>query len=61
VGGDEGFIIGCQLNAAALAFGDIAHPAFEGGLTTGAIFGFSQGGGELGHGNVCLNRAEGNN
>jgi hypothetical protein len=52
------------LDAAALALGDIAHSAFEGGLTTGTKFAFSLwrgelGRGKLGHGNACLNRVEG--
>ena len=56
VGGDEDFVFGGQPDTAALALGDIVHPAFEGGLTTGARFGFSLGDGGLGHGgNVMLN------
>lgn len=52
VGGDEGFVFDGQPDTIALALGDIAHPTFEGGLTTGAIFGFSPGGGELGGGEL---------
>ena len=52
VGGDERLSFGCQLNAAALALGDIVHSAFEGFLTTGAIFGFSLGHEELGYGEL---------
>jgi len=59
LGGDERLIFGCQLDAAALALGDIAYSAFEGGLTTGAKFAFSLWRGELGHGNACLNRVQG--
>jgi hypothetical protein len=43
VGGDVGPGFGGQPDAVALAFGDIAHFAFEGGLTAGANFGFSLG------------------
>jgi hypothetical protein len=52
VGGDEGLIFGCQPDTIALALGDVTHSAFEGGLTTGAMFGFSLGWGELGHGKL---------
>lgn len=40
VGGDKGFGVVGELDAAALALGDIAHFAFEGGVTAAAMFGF---------------------
>lgn len=52
VGGNEVLVFGGQPDTIALALGDIAHPAFEGGLTAGAIFGRSLGDGELGYGGL---------